>query len=43
MCDAVYNVTDDYNRVKLNQIPDIDGSDYINASFINVKMKFMLA
>ena len=29
--------TDDYNRVKLKEIPGVHGSDYINASFINVK------
>ena len=36
-CDTIYNVTDDYNRVKLNKIPNNEGSDYINASFISVK------
>ena len=27
---------DDYNRVKLQEIPEVEGSDYINASFLNV-------
>ena len=27
---------DDYNRVKLKEIEDVEGSDYINASYLNV-------
>ena len=29
--------TDDQSRVCLNEIPDVEGSDYINASFIDVR------
>ena len=29
---------DDYNRVQLKGDPDVDGSDYINASFIDVSV-----
>ena len=28
--------TDDFNRVKLKPVKDIRGSDYINASYVNV-------
>ena len=29
---------DDYNRVQLKGDPDVEGSDYINASFIDVSV-----
>jgi len=29
-------VTDDHSRVRLSEIPDKMGSDYINGNFINV-------
>ena len=31
-----HSFLDDYNRVLLKGEPDVEGSDYINASFINV-------
>ena len=31
----IYN-TDDHNRVKLTKMPGVIGSDYINASYIDV-------
>ena len=31
-----YYLTDNFNRVKLNIVSGEEGSDYINASFINV-------
>lgn len=31
-------LTDDNSRVKLTQLPGVEGSDYINASFIDVSL-----
>ena len=36
MCKLLILYSDDYNRVKLKEIPTIEGSDYINASFLDV-------
>ena len=33
---------DDYNRVQLKGDPDVEGSDYINASFIDVSIVFKM-
>ena len=35
MC-CVFDFSDEYNRVKLNFMRGVDGSDYINASYIDV-------
>ena len=32
----MHALPDDYNRVVLEEIPGVQGSDYINASFIDV-------
>ena len=32
----MYVSTDDHNRVMLKEESDVEGSDYINASFIDV-------
>ena len=32
----IYYNTDDHNRVKLTKMPGVIGSDYINASYIDV-------
>ena len=43
MCTSVilivinYDILDDYNRVKLSVTPGVPGSDYINASYIDVR------
>ena len=34
-CSILY-VVDDCNRIKLREIPDVEGSDYINASYMDV-------
>ena len=38
--DALINIqtlsSDDFNRVILSEIPDIEHSDYINASYVDV-------
>lgn len=31
-------VSDDYNRVVLDQLPDVPDSDYINASYVDVSI-----
>ena len=31
-------VTDDFARVKLQEIEGVDGSDYVNASYIDVRI-----
>ena len=33
-----FRSSDDYNRVQLKGDPDVEGSDYINASFIDVSI-----
>ena len=33
----LYLYTDDYTRVKLNEIQEEEGSDYINASYLDVR------
>ena len=33
---------DDNNRVVLSNIPDVEHSDYINASYIDVSQHFLL-
>ena len=33
---SVLHVADDFNRIKLREIPDLEGSDYINASYMDV-------
>ena len=33
---------DDHTRVKLKGDPDVEGSDYINASFIDVRQKELI-
>lgn len=42
LCDfshlAIIIFSDEYNRVKLNFMRGVDGSDYINASFIDVSV-----
>lgn len=35
---AIIIFSDEYNRVKLNFMRGVDGSDYINASFIDVSV-----
>jgi protein tyrosine phosphatase len=31
-------LSDDYNRVVLDQLPDVPDSDYINASYVDVSI-----
>ena len=38
----IFDVVDDYNRIKLREIPDIEGSDYINASYMDVSFFFVM-
>ena len=33
---------DDSSRVHLKEVPGVDGSDYINASFITVRSMFLI-
>lgn len=35
---CTFPITDDHSRVRLKEIPDMPGSDYINASHIDVSM-----
>ena len=34
--DNHFSTIDDFNRVKLESVKDVLGSDYVNASYINV-------
>lgn len=36
---SFFSVSDDYNRVVLDTIPDIPDSDYVNASYVDVSME----
>lgn len=36
MCYLFFYFSDDYNRVVLDQLPDVPDSDYINASYVDV-------
>ena len=37
-CHTLIYVTDDFARVKLQEIEGVDGSDYVNASYIDVRI-----
>ena len=38
---SIFCVVDDCNRIKLREIPDVEGSDYINASYMDVSFFVM--
>ena len=40
MCVCVFVLSDDDSRVVLTEIPGVMGSNYINASFITVRISF---
>ena len=37
-CHTLIYLTDDFARVKLQEIEGVDGSDYVNASYIDVRI-----
>ena len=37
--DAIISSADDQNRCRLSTIPGVEGSDYINASFVDVRSR----
>ena len=39
-CHTLIYVTDDFARVKLQEIEGVDGSDYVNASYIDVRIMY---
>ena len=39
--DAIISSADDQNRCRLSTIPGVEGSDYINASFVDVRSRSM--
>lgn len=43
MFDMPTCVSDDYNRVVLDQLPDVPDSDYINASYVDVSIPAKLS
>ena len=36
-CHILIHVTDDFARVKLQETEGVEGSDYVNASYIDVR------
>jgi len=37
-----YHVSDDFSRVKLQEIKGVEGSEYVNASYIDVCTMFIV-
>ena len=41
-CIYAYHISDDFSRVKLQEIKGVEGSEYVNASYIDVRTMFIV-